>query len=786
MKTARSNRVGRGILPPRPALESKLVPFCRPSTLAPVLFLALCTCAGTPRAAGPEPASARIPIPQVVRAARARARADDRAGTMQLLGAAQPLDVRTPERAWLVTMFRPAQCESRASRQAVLALPPSDIGYALRAMTDENVEHALARLENTPTIGCDQWVALAKARLAARVGDTGLAARAAACAATSRRDFVRHEAALLTGRILLAAGELDGAQEEAFLALTLDSTDARVRSLLARIHDRAGRLDDAVLQRYAAVRLAPDSERYARDLLEQLEVGASPQVWGALDRGLPVRASNPELVAVRGRVAVTMGRTQEGIEAMRRALAAGALDVPLDRHLRHALVKDGRYTEAHRLLRRAIPPGVRERPENLRRQRWQTLDAAVEAAPNDRAAAPAQLALARAYVGVGGLDEAFAIASGLPGSEAQALARRVGGQRAFEAALRAYIEEGYRASLRSEDPPTFQAALARMRCLAYEHLAPEDQHAFRQCGQAARSIPFLGCWLDHRTDTASPVVAHFRRYGKFILFGQQREGPPEAIVLSLASLTRSQAIRSVGCQYRHDVAIGYDNSMRAFVTASGAGLGGACLADGIWLDVDSARLTESTVRRALQRDATYLGAVRASGPLPADTLDGPHALSDPGCTALRLFLRYVERNPDQPWGSYWALEAHEHGHVADIRRHLPIMKGLPATISLLVSKGFSPEQVEMELERRAQLAAVVDAKDPDFALAEMLLALPLWERTPGVHDGGYAQGLRQMTVHIATHPERYPQIDPTKRIVTQLDRLSNEEIRALACTVLCR
>ena len=103
-----------------------------------------------------------------------------------------------------------------------------------------------------------------------------------------------------------------------------------------------------------------------------------------------------------------------------------------------------------------------------------------------------------------------------------------------------------------------------------------------------------------------------------------------------------------------------------------------------------------------------------------------------------------------------------------------------------MGNGFSFSRVQMDLERRAQLAACIDAPDPDLALAEMLVSLPITERDPEVHDGGYRDGLWAMVLHVQGRPDLYPQIDRSKRVLTQLDRLSNAQIRQAARAAICK
>jgi hypothetical protein len=153
---------------------------------------------------------------------------------------------------------------------------------------------------------------------------------------------------------------------------------------------------------------------------------------------------------------------------------------------------------------------------------------------------------------------------------------------------------------------------------------------------------------------------------------------------------------------------------------------------------------------------------------------------------MRLLLRYVERRGDDPWGSYRTLREHECGHLVEIRRHFPIVRGLGASLRLFLSAGLCGATVEQTLEMRAQLAAVAYSPEPDLALAEMVLVTPVTSREPEPHPGGYATGLEHLVRHVHGRPDLYPQIDRAYRILPQLDRLSNEQIRKAAAAVLGR
>jgi hypothetical protein len=460
--------------------------------------------------------------------------------------------------------------------------------------------------------------------------------------------------------------------------------------------------------------------------------------------------------------------------------------VPVDRRLRRLLFAADRLREGVDLLRGAVPPECFSDPRNLRKGAWEAL--ALAAGRTDRVPsdAAARETLAEALVGVGALEEALSVlrATETPSAAGAALTARVAGHLALEKALREEAEEGYRRKAADGPEGTFDALLLRLRDLARRHLPPEEATAFEHPGVGVRRVPFLGGWLDTSASTASPIVRHFRRYGRFLVLGQRTGQPPEAILLSLASLAEKREVRTQGYAFRHDVSIGYDREMRSYVDFRGGALCGACLPDGVWLDADSSRREEHANRASLELDPEVLARLdrSAADPPPADGIDGPFALDRPEDVSLRLLRRYARRGGDG-WGAFRALAAHEFGHVLDIERHLPVGRGLADSCAVLFSQGVSLAKVEAFLEGRAQRAAVVDAPDPDLALSEMTRSLPLREKTPGAHDRGYRDQVAAFVRHVHDHAASYPAIDPTRSIVAQLDRLTNEEIRDVAKAV---
>ncbi|MFV1959610.1 MAG: hypothetical protein ACC662_09390, partial [Planctomycetota bacterium] len=723
---------------------------------------------GTP-GAGPRPAAGagtaarvRRPIPRAVAQARLRLRALDTEGALARLDASRGLDASQEERSWLLAHVWAQTYAGSRARRAARTLPRGPFREALEASLDEDPAAALTHLQrDVIRTSPSPWVRLAAAYLAASLERDDVARTQARRALAGGLDYVAVDAHLVIGRLLVKEGRLAAARREAAAALAIEPTDVRAHLLAFAAARLDGAYEEAADRLLEAMALVEGRGGYAFLLAEMLREADDPALFARVRgrlAGTALARATPEHRALGALLAARTGNAKEAIEGYRAALASGAGPVPADRELRRLLMHQGEYASGLDLLARAVPPGLVDDPKNLQRGAWARLAAAGRAAPKrDGAPEPVRLELARALVGVGALEEARGVLSSCGGAKARALDGRLASQRAFEEALRDLVEGGYRRGHRHQPPPTFDALLVRMAEAARAHLSPDEAAAFQPPFRGVRRVPVLGAWLDHHARTASPAVRHFRRYGRYLVLGRRQGQPTEAVLFSLAYLRASQPISTRGVTISHDVAVGYDRSMRSFVSSQGADLGGACLPDSIWIDADSTREAEHDVRRGLELDPGRLAWARRS-PVPLDP-DGPGGVlgvSDMGGVGVRLLDRYAARHPDGGWGSFESLRQHEFGHVVELRRHLPLLRGLPATLVLLFESGFSPRLLEGELERRAQLAAVAFGPDPDLAVAEMVVTQPAAKGSARVHAGGFREALHRMAVEIETNPDRYP------------------------------
>lgn len=757
----------------------------RPLCLLPCLLGCLVGLVGAPRAE----AGTTRPIPPHVIQARQQLRAQDTGRALSLLQPERPLSAGEPERSWLLAHIWRERSEGSRARSAAWAMKRSSFRTALVASLDEDPAAALRDVRLALQRSRDPWLSLTAAYLHQMLGE-GPEARVHAERARGRGyAFVDADALLIVARTCLEDGRLTDAAAAAAAASRIAPEDARTYLVGAAAARRDGRPGSAAAFYVEALRQVPASEPYARRLAELLRRDPDAALAARVERALatiPARA-NPEREALGAWLAKERGAHEEAIARYDRAVRGGANPIPAEQELRGLLARRGDYRRVVALMRAALPANVREDPRNLRRDAWRALESAVADAPDRGAPEAKRLVLARAFTALGAHDEARAVLDGAVGAAARAFAHRLASHQAFLGAFERLLEGGYQKVDREETAPGLPAMLAAMADLARRHLPADEARAFESPTRGLRTISLIGSWLDHAVDTTSPIVAYFRTYGTYLVLGRRNDHPVEAVLLSLGSLVRDQEINTRGHCFHHDVAVGFDRRLRSFATALGGDLGGACLPDGIWMDADSVRGLEHEIRLVPTRDRSWIDIVSRSPRLiRADTTDGVDAVTEGAGAGARLLLRYLERMRDDPWGSFRTLQAHEFGHLVELRRHLPVRQGLGASIRLLAESSFSLAVAEQTLEMRAQLAAVSESPDPDLALAEMLLMLPVYDRDPDPHDAGYQEAVRRMLAHVRLRPDLYPQVDRGYRLLPQLDRLTDAQIRQAARAVLPR
>lgn len=715
-----------------------------------------------------------------------------------ILGAAGGLDLRAPERSWLWIELGLARARGAEVRRLVDDLPESDGATVFRALARLDPTEREARVRRVRSGAWLAWADLVRLTALVDQGGRSDVVRAlAARAVSSGAHFVRQEARIAAARDAIEDDRASEALELLRGASRDDPTDPRVPLLSSAAAGRMGEMDAAARFALEAWRSAPSSSRIARRLADLLRDGVSREVEAEIRRiarEIVGDVAAPGLGAWQGRrvaeglalMALIEERAQRldvAIEVYRRALELGCDPVPVDRHLRRLLFRTGDWNAGLALLLRAVPDTVGTDADDVVAPAWSTLRAVRSYGSPVGGRADTADGVVSALVRVGALEEAVAMLEGDTAQQSVDLRRRLVAELAFHEAIRRAAEDSYRAPARGEPPISLAGLHAKIVAAAIRHLPAAEVAGLTDTATGVRRVPPLGTWMDHRAVPSAPLVAHLRRFGKYLVLGQRSGKPAEALLFSLASLVPDHVVRTQGQTYRHDVATVYDRSVRGYLDFQGGALAGAALPDGVWMDADAARREEhAVVHAALSVDSILRERLArvTEDPPAADCPDGIFALDDPAGLWQRLAIRYVRETDGRRWGPFDMLRAHEFGHVADLKRHLPVLRGLPATVGLFISEGLAVSRVEARLEGRAQLGALMDAERPDLALMDLVARLPVVARSPTPHDRGYRDVVAALIRLMHTEAARFPRIDFTRRVLPQLDRLTLDELRDLA------
>lgn len=305
-----------------------------------------------------------------------------------------------------------------------------------------------------------------------------------------------------------------------------------------------------------------------------------------------------------------------------------------------------------------------------------------------------------------------------------------------------------------------------------------------------REYVAIGSFLDPDPEHGSGLARYFERFGQFLVVGQRSLGGIDGYLLTQIA---SRRIEQGGKPVLR--VLGEDLIIPSRIESKGGEIAGFALETFIVLNVDRARSAAERTRRA------WNDRITADSSQPAALLDEIEiaasaaeriALDEPGSVVLRTLLRSYGAflsnggRPAEYDGSMLdAVEAHERAHIADAHEFLPLFDDVSRKVGILAENGFSGANVEAWLEGRAQLEALAAAADPRIALAELLRDLPSRVASPP-HSAGYYDVAEQLVQLIDESRSALPEIDFSRVIVQQLDRLPPDRIRGLARLLLER
>ena len=685
------------------------------------------------------------------------------------------------------------------------------------------------------------WAASA----ANRSAEALMYARAALARARETYERGYFEAALV--RMLLASGRRDEALERIEARLSAAETPACERVALrvlrasnALASSRPERVREGYDEGLRLLGEEPLSEHEIADLAALLQASTLGEASRLLELASALsRGTSPERDRLRARILLETAPSPLALGLLQRAEASqgGPVESSL---LRAARFAAGEGREAVELWLGALPSALRDEDGLPRDERLRAVVQAARALAAGPDSGANEAALGDALCEAGWFLEAREVAGALARSDlerALALdARALAAISAFSglrrclvevdreragAALLASISSGtgsaHATALRDARAPVrdLDGLLARLDELlvptrvagGLRGLSDSPRLSFGMVGELVHPGPRYSkadaqAGLGAEGAAVGGLAAELLRLHRFGIFGEMSGSGPDGAVLPLLSLeTRSG--KHLGVPWSGTVALCESADLEPQAARAGAGIAGAALHEGYWLDIDSLRVEQAHWRRLASRFEGPQGLARRAE-LLAFTGLALEAHDEDELSRLRRAQGALLGEGERvrlariAAGGVPTLDEfidvagmHEEGHLCDRTRFLPLSQHLPRALGFLIECGASPQRVMQRLEYRAQLVALCDAPDARIPLAQLLDAA---ETGPGSgltpHAAAYADLLGDMLAgldrELLRDPRSFPHVDPARSLAQQLHRLDPQEVRGLARRVAQR
>ncbi|MFH2001271.1 MAG: tetratricopeptide repeat protein [Planctomycetota bacterium] len=298
----------------------------------------------------------------------------------------------------------------------------------------------------------------------------------------------------------------------------------------------------------------------------------------------------------------------------------------------------------------------------------------------------------------------------------------------------------------------------------------------------------VGILLDPRVGAGSGPAAYFRKFNRFFLLGRKMGGPVEACLLDICDYQPDKKGTVAGSELRFDLILCENLRIPSLVEYEGGNIVGAALSSFIFINLDMIRQKVYDGRRvhaafkdkeaALLNDPTPLARneeERLSTEEPWGLLTRLKYLSFKKESSLESMALYMTVRTD-------AVLCHEIQHLADAKRFLPVLHNLLWKFYHLTVLGFSAFNIESWLEERAQMYALLEARDSYAVLAEIVDYLG-GNTFHSPYRKGYTLLMQRVIDHIHEHPDLTPSIDCSANILHQVHKLTHEEIRSIALAI---
>jgi hypothetical protein len=294
------------------------------------------------------------------------------------------------------------------------------------------------------------------------------------------------------------------------------------------------------------------------------------------------------------------------------------------------------------------------------------------------------------------------------------------------------------------------------------------------------------------------LAAEFQSLGRFgvlgeVLFGG---GPDAAVLRTLAIQTREGV--HLGQPWRGTIAYCDSADVQSRFERRGAGIAGASVHEGYWVDVQAAR---ENLRAWEELRARFSGKEQAAAVQHVLQLRGPRRIGtpqhsgelDPLGEDERVVLAILadRRTEETSLGTITldelveVLALHEEGHLCDRARFYPLAGHMWRILGLLARAGFEPAGIARRLEYRAELVALCEAPEPRLVLAGILHVGGNGESaSPTEHSSAYRELLDDLIVELdramAADPADFEGIEPDRELLYQLHSIAPETLRKAA------
>lgn len=299
---------------------------------------------------------------------------------------------------------------------------------------------------------------------------------------------------------------------------------------------------------------------------------------------------------------------------------------------------------------------------------------------------------------------------------------------AFEAAVRRLLYQGYAGKAQGGLEPLLQQIRELSRLVLGRDVV----------GKSAQfQAPMVGRMLDpFRAD----LCRHFARYNRHFVLGQRSGGVPEGLVLTRLSVRELEENDDLPLPTRCLEVIGVDRDVRSLSGVLGGDLAGIALLNHFVIDYDAVRDWAHGIadrRRIAHED----GLAVLSDPLPQAPGGEPLDVA----WRLGVVCKVDDRGLDA--AVLAMIRAHERQHLVDSFHYLPFESNLLRGLGLLIGFGLSPSAIEAEMERRAELSALIVAPYPELVLAHIadFAERPEEQDAASPHYQGFSRLARELT-----------------------------------------